>query len=279
MPRHCFRGAAKPHTPKLNLSSFPVPAPAARSIPMARWSLRLCCLLLLSVAVVVLAGGVGAHADSTAGREEPISLPNDAFAGFITEASQRFGIPASWIRAVMQVESAGHVRALSPKGALGLMQIMPETWAYLRARYGLGDDPYDAHDNIQAGAAYLRELHDRYGSPSFLAAYNAGPSRYEDHLIAGLPLPAETEAYVATLVPIIAREAIDGGVIVDAAVRPWTVAPLFAVQAGSTRPMSPSTADLRAVGRPGDKAAADWTGLAPQSAGLFVSMSNGYRQP
>jgi soluble lytic murein transglycosylase-like protein len=75
---------------------------------------------------------------------------------------------------------------------MGLMQIMPETWATLRLRYGLGADPFDPHDNILAGAAYLRELHDRYGSPGFLAAYNAGPARYEDHLATGQPLPAET---------------------------------------------------------------------------------------
>ena len=57
------------------------------------------------------------------------------------------------------------------------MQIMPATWGQLRARYGLGPDPFDVRDNIMAGAAYLRELHDRYGSPGFLAAYNAGPGR------------------------------------------------------------------------------------------------------
>ena len=61
----------------------------------------------------------------------------------------------------MNVESAGDVRARSPKGAMGLMQIMPETWAELRSRYGLGNDPYDPHDNILAGTAYLRELRDR----------------------------------------------------------------------------------------------------------------------
>ena len=79
------------------------------------------------------------------------------------EAAQRFAIPASWIRAVMRVESFGDPRALSPKGAMGLMQIMPDTWSELRSRHGLGADPYDPHDNIIAGAAYLRELHDRYG--------------------------------------------------------------------------------------------------------------------
>ena len=80
---------------------------------------------------------------------------------------------------------------------MGLMQIMPQTWSGLRLRYGLGANPYDPHDNILAGAAYLRELHDRYGAPGFLAAYNAGPARYDDHLATGRPLPAETRAYVS----------------------------------------------------------------------------------
>ena len=108
-----------------------------------------------------------------------LHAPSDPYAGFIAEASQRFGIPAAWIRAIMRVESRGDRRAISPKGAIGLMQLMPDTWAALRARYGLGRDPFDAHDNILAGAAFLREMHDRYGSPGFLAAYNAGPGRYE----------------------------------------------------------------------------------------------------
>jgi soluble lytic murein transglycosylase-like protein len=76
-------------------------------------------------------------------------------------------IPASWIRAVLQAESGGAARALSPKGAMGLMQIMPETWATLRLRYGLGADPFDPHDNILAGAAYLRELTTATDRPAF----------------------------------------------------------------------------------------------------------------
>ena len=91
--------------------------------------------------------------------------------------------------------------AVSPKGAMGLMQIMPATWAGLRDRYRLGADPCDLRDNIIAGAAYIRELYDRrYGSPGWIAAYNAGPGRYEDWL-KGRPLPAETRAYVATVAP------------------------------------------------------------------------------
>ena len=119
---------------------------------------------------------------------------------YVSEAARRFALPARWIRGVMRVESAGNVRAVSSAGAMGLMQIMPATWKELRVNYHLGHDPFDAHDNILAGAAYLRELYDRYGSPGFLAAYNAGPERYEEYL-AGKPLPRETIAYVAKLAP------------------------------------------------------------------------------
>ncbi|WP_456672152.1 lytic transglycosylase domain-containing protein [Bradyrhizobium sp. LM2.9] len=84
-------------------------------------------------------------------------------------------MPVHWIRAVLDVETAQDMRAKSLKGAMGLMQIMPATWAELRERYDLGNNPYDPRDNILAGTAYLRDLHDRYGSPGFLAAYNAGP--------------------------------------------------------------------------------------------------------
>ena len=135
------------------------------------------------------------------------SNPSDPFAAFVTEASRRFAVPEHWIRAVMRVESGEKSRARSRKGAMGLMQIMPRTWAELRARHGLGADPYDPHDNILAGTAYIRELYDRYGAPGFLAAYNAGPGRYERHLATGRPLPAETQAYVATLAPMIKRRA------------------------------------------------------------------------
>jgi Transglycosylase SLT domain len=215
----------------------------------------------------MLIGGGVAHAASVATRQQNVTTVVDRFAAIVAEASQRFGIPASWIRAVMRVESLGAVRALSPKGAMGLMQIMPETWAVLHSRYGLGADPYDAHDNILAGAAYLRELHDRYGAPGFLAAYNAGPARYEDHLATGRPLPAETRAYVAALAPLIDGEAIDGVMVVSAAAPSWADAPLFAVQAESSTPKSPAASTGQP---PSDKPATDRTVHAPQTGGLFV---------
>ena len=84
-----------------------------------------------------------------------VTAAADRINDFLNEASQRFAIPPSWIRAVMRVESLGDPLALSPKGAMGVMQIMPDTWSELRSRYGLGADPYDPRDNIVAGAAYL----------------------------------------------------------------------------------------------------------------------------
>lgn len=111
-------------------------------------------------------------------------------------AAVRFGLPVDLLETVIAVESGGRSRAVSSAGAMGLMQLMPGTWTELRDRLQLGDDPFDQGDNILAGAAYLRQLRDRYGSPGYLAAYNAGPGRYEESL-AGRPLPVETRLYVA----------------------------------------------------------------------------------
>ncbi len=124
---------------------------------------------------------------------------NGSIANFVAEASLQFGIPERWINAVMNVESGGDALATSRAGAMGLMQVMPETYAMMRARLGLGANPYDPHDNIMAGAAYLREMHDRYGSLGFLAAYNAGPGRWQDHIAGVRPLPAETVSYMVRL--------------------------------------------------------------------------------
>jgi soluble lytic murein transglycosylase-like protein len=130
--------------------------------------------------------------------------PVDRWSDEIAEASLRFGVPADWVRRVMKVESGGR-RTLggrlitSGAGAMGLMQLMPGTWLEMRAAHGLGPDPYDPHDNIQAGAAYLRRLYDRFGYPGLFAAYNAGPGRYGEYLARARRLPAETLAYVAAL--------------------------------------------------------------------------------
>jgi soluble lytic murein transglycosylase-like protein len=121
------------------------------------------------------------------------------FSNFIREASRHFSISEIWIREVMHQESGGIVRIVSPKGAIGLMQVMPATYFELARRYGFGPDPFNPRDNILAGTAYLREMRDQFGSPGFLAAYNAGPRRYEQRLLTGRPLPDETIAYMANV--------------------------------------------------------------------------------
>ena len=137
----------------------------------------------------------------------------------------------------------------------------------------LGTDPFDAHDNIVAGTAYLREFHDRYGNPGFLAADNAGPARYEAHLAIGQPLPDETRAYVNLLAPLTAVDRAGDGAVLAVAVRSWTEAPLFVVQTdGSPTASRPSSAvqyERRSVAA----AVIDLTGLAPRSGGLFVPTS------
>ncbi|MEC9264969.1 MAG: lytic transglycosylase domain-containing protein [Pseudomonadota bacterium] len=132
----------------------------------------------------------------------------DQFQGHIVEASQRFGIPVRWIEAVNMAESGGDPKAVSPKGAMGLMQLMPETWAELRDQHDLGADPFDPRTNILAGTAYLKAMQDRFGYPALFAAYNAGPGRYEAHLLTGTPLPAETRDYVARITEMLAGAAL-----------------------------------------------------------------------
>jgi soluble lytic murein transglycosylase-like protein len=117
----------------------------------------------------------------------------------VPEAARRSGLSDDIVTRVMLAESAGNARIFSPKGAIGCMQIMPPTWAYLTGRYNLGADPFDARMNMIGGAMYLAELAARYGWPGALSAYNAGPGRYQRYVRGGVPLPAETIAYTARI--------------------------------------------------------------------------------
>lgn len=154
--------------------------------------------IVASAVILLLAGAPAtlAQAQSSADSRRP---GDDVLAALIAEASRRFGLPPTWIRAVMQAESAFDPQATSGVGAMGLMQVMPATYAELRARHGLGPDAYAPRDNVLAGAAYLRELYDRFGPTGFLAAYNAGPRRYQEYLTSRRPLPLETRTYVARI--------------------------------------------------------------------------------
>lgn len=260
-------------------SSFPAIPPVVERRSMTRHAHGWRRLLCGGIAVPLLVGSGFACAEPIAAKPPSVAATTAPFATFVAEASQRFGIPASWIRAVMRAESLGDVRALSPKGAMGLMQIMPATWGVLRLRYGLGADPYNAHDNIIAGAAYLRELHDRYGAPGFLAAYNAGPGRYEDHLATGRPLPAETRAYVAVLAPPIGGGSVDDAMVVAVVARSWTQAPLFAARAENSPAHAQPSPAQQSEQSSINETAEDWTALAPQSDGLFVRTSGRNPRP
>ena len=226
--------------------------------------------LLLFTALLSLDSGVPPATAQVTQQPAPVSA--HPHAGFIAEASQRFGIPEHWIGAVLRVESAGDVRAVSSAGALGLMQVMPGTWASLRIRHGLGRDPYDPRDNILAGTAYLREMWDRYGNvAAMLAAYNAGPGRYDEHLTTGRVLPAETRAYIATLAPLLGgAAALDAPTSAPPPPPDWRDAPLFvALSDGNTTAISQPTRDARA-----SVPVRDLVDAEPQGGSIFVARAS-----
>jgi D-alanyl-D-alanine carboxypeptidase len=171
---------------------------------LAGWVRLIACLTVLSALAACGSSRPAYHARvhyNPSRYYPPPGPPSDPWGPYIHEASGRFGVPEQWIRSVMHQESGGQEDVISWAGAMGLMQVMPDTYDGLRGRYNLGDDPFDPHNNILAGTAYLREMYDRFGSPGFLAAYNAGPNRLDLYLSSGRPLPAETVNYVASIAP------------------------------------------------------------------------------
>ena len=153
-------------------------------------------------ALAVALGVLAAMSTATRADEPAANCGTDRWQGFIHEAATRSHMDPAWIDAVIRVESAGCETlegkpTTSKAGAMGLMQLMPATWEAMRQRLTLGSDPYDPHDNILAGTEWLEELHERYGSRGFLAAYHAGPERYEDFLAGRRLLPDETLSYTA----------------------------------------------------------------------------------
>jgi hypothetical protein len=121
---------------------------------------------------------------------------------YVAAAARRFGVPKTWLYAVMQLESGGYTMLsdtqpiVSSAGAIGLMQLMPQTYDEMRRQLGLGTDPFDPHDNIFAAAAYLRWLKSRYGYPAMFAAYNDGPGNLEARMRDAGLLPQETRDYI-----------------------------------------------------------------------------------
>jgi hypothetical protein len=225
---------------------------------------------VVSLLLIFAGSDSAALAESRSALVRAVSQASNSFAAFVDEASKRFAIPMNWIGLVINIESAGDVHAKSPKGAMGLMQIMPATWAELRQRYELGKDPYDPRDNILAGTAYLRELLNRYGSPGAFAAYNAGPSRYEEHL-AGGPLPDETRAYVVKLANLLGIELParwDTGLPSPAA------ATLFVERADLIESGDRTPAFASSRGTTTAISSRDVSQIAPKPTGIFVVRSD-----
>jgi D-alanyl-D-alanine carboxypeptidase len=189
---------------------------------------RLSLLAALGLPLVLAACGGGGTRLAGGGRYDdggrnftPPGPPGDPWGPYIAEASARFSVPQNWIRVVIRQESGGHAvlhghPTTSAAGAMGLMQLMPSTYAMLRDRYGLGSDAYDPHDNIIAGTGYLRELYNRYGSPAFLAAYDSGPHRVDQYLAGQADLPNETVNYLASTAPLLGGPAMTGPLAVYA---------------------------------------------------------------
>lgn len=224
---------------------------------------------IVGLVILLLASPGTALAQKAWTGETTASTP---YAAPIAEAARRFDIPERWIWAVMRAESNGDIRAVSPVGAMGLMQIMPATWVSLRARYRLGSDPFDARDNILAGAAYLREMYDRYGDvTAMLAAYNAGPGRTDEHLSRGRPLPVATRAYIAKLASITGGSD-DTRLAVAQPSDPfaWRRAALFPARAGG----SSTAATASSRGAPTDPSAVPAEPVALRQASLFVPLSD-----
>jgi soluble lytic murein transglycosylase len=132
-----------------------------------------------------------------------------AFAHVIRTAAERHGVDARLVEAIVQTESAGNPTAVSPKGARGLMQLMPERAAELGVR-----DSFDPVQNVDGGVRHMRDLLQRFGGDVTLAlaAYNAGEAAVRAH--GGVPPYAETREYVRRV-----RSLYDGaGRVVPAAV-------------------------------------------------------------
>lgn len=223
-------------------------------------------------AILAIAGLLSFPAQSET--RSPTPEVTSRYTPIITEAAERFAISPAWIGAVIDVESHGDPRAVSPKGAIGLMQLMPKTYQALRLRYALGADPYDPHDNIMAGAAYLREMFDRFGTSGFLAAYNAGPERYRDHLRTGRPLPLETDAYVVQLtlrLPDVRSDSASADALKDTE---WQNAALFAAHRKRDATDTATVFVASPASRTDRSQAASVDRLHPPRGTLFVSLSS-----
>lgn len=215
---------------------------------------------------------LAAHAAASASRwgEAPIRIydavertglsPRDAaaVARTVLEESGAAALDPRVVLAVIRVESGFHPRAVSPAGALGLMQLMPPTLREVTARSGLGADPFDPVGNVRAGVRYLTELVAAFGDLELaLMAYNAGPARIRAHLRAGgIPVrfhryprdvlrlarsaePASAARPAPRLAVAHARPAVHAAAVVPASVAqlPWFAARELPQDGGAALPV------------------------------------------
>jgi hypothetical protein len=160
------------------------------------------------------------------------------------------------------------------------MQVMPGTYQDMRLRLDLGADPFDPHDNILAGTAFLRTLYDRYGYPGFFAAYNAGQTRFDDYLVRGIALPDETLHYLSAIAPGLHEAVV--AMRPDATAQPLAAEPTAASPSGNALffvlGATRIEASLPVDGGPGAHAIAP--NVAPDSfssGGLFLPLSGTLR--
>jgi Transglycosylase SLT domain len=250
-----------------------IPLPASRPIACARLARA------SRIAAVILASGFASLL---------AAAPSATCADYLDEAAQVSGLAESLIASVLYVESRGDSAAVSHAGAKGCMQIMPATWGSLTARYGLGSNVFDPRANMIGGALYLREMVDRYGLPGALAAYNAGPGRYEAWRDGRRNLPRETIKYVAQIAPVSGGMAAAPRPISAATIAPsWKQSSIFVTftRATSTATDIPTASDvttailpaLRLSFEPPSQAAStlaqpDLASSAPSKSGLFANI-------
>ena len=140
--------------------------------------------------------GVGSTAKTDAAKRTPteastqLSGASNETTRFIQEAAAKYGLDSRLVAAVAEAESSGNQSEVSDVGAVGVMQLMPDTAA------ALGVNPYDEKQNIEGGAHYLKQMLDTFGGDmkKAIAAYNAGPQAVKDY--DGVPPYAETQNYV-----------------------------------------------------------------------------------
>ena len=135
----------------------------------------------------------------------PSSTIKGDYSSYVQQAAVKYEIEPELIHAVIKTESNGNARAVSSKGAMGLMQLMPSTASDLNVM-----DPFDPAENIDGGTKYLKQLLDRFNGDLTLAlaAYNAGPTTVEKYR--NVPPISETRQYVKKIISLFKGRAFDG---------------------------------------------------------------------